>query len=250
MAQILYEELLTQFEETSYPFVDDATLTSTDGFVISKNLFRDALLYPVGGISMPYIYKIITEYRRVQIIIADTGNYSLLTAEFDPFEEPTTLALYDPYLRPGGTLVLSTTGAREISAWPYAELTFTNEATQFVVTNLVNVPDTGVVGIQSTEGEILTDDIWLIGGPGIILQEGSSNDIIVNVVGDPLSKRQRCNNLEDFSTEIYLETINDCGGDIYGNFIFNVVSPSYNATALRIYPQPGGLVITGITPAN
>jgi hypothetical protein len=256
MTRIIFPEFRDEQGDSRYPFSDTATLRSNTGFFIPKNCFVDAHLYPIGGGAGAYLSSISVANDRVTINFSDPSNTNACTGIYRPLDlgenKHVSVALLDSSNRPAGVFVGLVSELRLLSGWPIGTHTFTPAATELVGTAVSPAQEPGVRGLIGPSGELLTDDLWLIGDRGVVLRVLAENTIQVNIVGTPLFKRAECvdsagNSIGDFSPRNYLKTINGCEADEYGNFNLAVKSHNDDGTIrkqiLRIYPDENGLKI-------
>lgn len=242
--RILFPEFINQFEPTKYPFVDDATLTSTEGQAIDKDLFLDASLYPIGATGYIYISEILVQPRNVRITIADQTRVARATGNFDPLFAPSIVTFQDSNDRPAGILLSDTLKLSRFTAWRLASHTFNAVATTFVPSCVIPTPEVGVRGIVTERGDVFTGDFVIVGDNGVVVREESSGCIRIDIVGNPLFRRKLCVPAELFTTPRFVKTINGCGPDKYGNYNITVGNELSEKTILRVYPTTAGLIIT------
>jgi hypothetical protein len=211
-----------------------------------------------GGVGA-YLSAIVVEADRVSINFSDFNRRNTCSAQYRPLElgdnKYVTIALADRYGRPAGVLVGSAAELRLLSGWPVGTHTFAVEATELVASAVTPVTETGVRALLTQSGDVITDDIWLVGDQGVVLRVLPDNIIQINVTGAPLFKRIQCLDengqaIGDFAPRNYLKTINCCPPDKYGNF--NLVVKSHNDDGtprkqiLRIFPEGNGLKIAAV----
>ena len=225
--------------------MDDATLQSTNGEQsIDRDLFEDASLFPVGAtVSFLYIGQIIIETRRVRINILDAARVERCFVEFDPLFAPDLLRCVDQFNRPSGVLVSSTVKLARFTAWGVGEYLFDNTATQFVPSCVIPTPEVGVRGVLTEAGDLFVRDFLIVGDNGVVVREETPGCIRIDVVGNPLFRRQLCEPIELFVPPRFVRTINGCPPDKYGNFNLTVGDHLTDQTVLRVYPTVEGLTV-------
>ncbi len=248
MSEILFPEFRDEQEKTKYPFADSATLTSVDGFSLEVDTFLDASLYPVGGAARTYLSSVTVSTRSVVLTIGEPRNRNLATVEFDPLDPPDILSFSDAYDRPAGVLVSESVRLAIFQSWPEGEHRFNAEATEFVASCVVPMPQDGLRGIATEDGNLLTGDVWLYGENGVVLRGDGDGNIRVDVVGDPLYRRKLCDPLSLFTTPRFIRTINGMPPNESGDFKITVGSHAASDTILRIYPDADGLRIETVGP--
>lgn len=247
--QILFPEFRDQYAATKYPFTDWATLQSQGtSHALDQDLFVDASLYPLGAVGSLYIASITVASRRVTLSIADGTRREKASVVFDPLEPPETLVLTDSWGRPAGILLADGDSLSRFGAWEIGTHSFTAAATTFVPSCFIPTPDNGVRGLLTAEDELFTEDALIVGDNGIVLRQDENDPevIRVDIVGDPLFRRQLCDPISLFRQPTYIRTINGCPGDVNGNFQLTVGDNSNAQTIVRIYKKNGNLVIAAV----
>jgi hypothetical protein len=231
---------------TRYPFADAASLTTVDGLAFARALFLDAAVYPVGGLARAYLSRITVGPREVVVAVGDPGQAVRATAAFDPLAPPADLALADEYGRPAGLLVTDPTELTVFQTWPRTEHRFAPGATEFAAGCVTPLPEVGVRGFMTADGELFAGDVWLVGEDGVVVRrEGDA--VRVDVVGDPLFRRRLCQPAQLFTTPRFVRTINGMRPDERGDFKLTVGRALAADTVLRVYPdEKGGLTIEAV----
>jgi len=245
----LFPEFRDQYAPTRYPFTDTSSLASSNGVVsIDPDIFLDASLYPIGATGQLYISLITIATRAVTIVLSDDSQTEKASVTFDPLLAPAVLRVHDEWQRPAGVLVADSLRLSRFSAWQPGDYTFDPENTVFVPSCVIPTPEIGVRGILTEKGELFTKDILIIGDNGVVVtQEADDPEVIrVDIVGDVLFLRQRCDPIDLFNTPNFIKTINGCPPDEYGNFNLTVGDHFNEETIVRIYPKNGTLRIEAI----
>lgn len=231
-SQIRHPEWRSSLEGTKYPFAPGSTLTNSDGASLPEEGFIDAHLYPIGGkdgiylsqitINSNYIIFYIGDQENSSIASGSVGMSSLLAAPLD--KRGTIIQLSDNYNRPAGILIASAIGIAAFSTLGLGTISFLQAETEFVSTVCMPTPEIGVRGVILEDGSVLpelhTDDLWFVGGDGVILSYELSTaktkcssavstfpTIRVDVVGDPLALRKLCTTAEGYNTPAFIKTI-------------------------------------------
>lgn len=223
MANIRHPEWRDSHDPTKYPFSQTATLQSDTGNVVLEGAFLDAALYPVGGGAELYLSRVVVQPETVTLYIGDPNNATLASGTFDTAAPPAELCLFDVYGRPAGLLVSSSERLALFAAWAVGEHSFISTDTPFVARCCMPVPDVGFRGFELASGEIVTDDIWLVGENGVVLTHeqatapddcsgaGTTSEVIrIDIVGDPLFKRKLCADDGAFETPRFLRQLRCC----------------------------------------
>ncbi len=238
--RIVHPEFRDALVRTKWPFSDNATLISTTGEVIPEGMFLDAVFYPVGNNDSLHLSRITRGARQVVMAISNSAQQEVATASFSVTVTPEIINFYDAYGRHAGAIVADPVRVAALIAWPVTESTFEPSATEWVAACVVPMPEVGVHGLRLEDGTILAGDVWLVGGDGIVLTP-DDNRIRVDLVGDPLFIRRRCQTDADYVTPIILRTINHIPPDNRGDFRFAVAAALRDSSILRIEPVGDGL---------
>lgn len=245
--RVIYPEFRDELEFTRYPFADTATLVSSDtGQVIDHDTFLDASLYPIGSLSQLFISSVVVNAREVTIWFSDIENDNICFGQFDPLVPPDNLDIWDNYGRPAGIMVSDKLRLSRFSAWDSVTHAFNVQATELVASCVIPTPDRGLRGIMTTEGDLVSGDIWLIGDNGVVLRRDGDCIIRVDIVGDPLFVRRLCNPLDLFNTPNFVRTVNGCPPDDYGDYKIEIGNHGDPHTIMRINPVEDGLKIEAI----
>jgi len=237
-------EFRDELRESRYPFGDTATLTSDDGTQLEATVFADASIYPIGAVLPLYLSQLVVSADLISLEIKDSVRRVRCTTRFSPQSPPDQLHLADDYGRPAGVLVLSEDGATSLSSMVPGTYAFASDATTFAARCVIPTPEVGVRGILTEAGELLTGDVWLVGGDGVVIRRGdTASDIRIDIVGDPLFVRSLCEQVALFSPPRFIQTINGCPPDDHGNYELAVADDLCDDTILRIYPTDAGLKI-------
>lgn len=253
MTDYFFPQFRDELELTQYPFVDNATLTTTDGTLILQNdTFLDASLYPIGAAAHVYISSITLGPDYAIITLGDAVSPEIATATFNPLSPPVLLAFADKYERAAGILVSDSLRLSRFTSWPVGTHTFSAAATEFAASCVISMPDPGVRGLATPDGLLYVDDIWIVGDNGVVVREDGEGTLRIDVVGDPLFMRKLCSPINLFNPPLFVTTINSCPPDNLGNFNLIVGANSNAEPVLRIYADTDGLHIdaAGATLSN
>lgn len=247
-ARIIFPNFRDEQSDSKYPFADSATLeTAGDALKFPRNGFIDAALYAIAGRERAYLSGVTVSRSAVSIFVGDEENTNVASAAYAPLSAPESGQLYlqDTYGRPAGMLIATKECLALLAGWPVGPHVFDIEATEFVSSVVFPAREPCVRAIQSDdELNFLTGDVWFIGDAGVVVRQVEEDVIKIDVVGEPLFKRLLCEGTaEDYSPGPYLQTINGCGPDEYGNFNITVVGQETPDTLLRIYPENNQLRI-------
>jgi hypothetical protein len=243
MPEQRFQEFYDEYAATRYPFLDTCLLRADTGQVLDTDLFLDASLYPVGNTLALHIATITVQSRLVVISIADSKKVVVATTSFDPFGGVAELAVVDIYGRPAGVIVSDAARLSRFSSWVEGTHTFTVTAAVFVPSCIIPTPATGVRGIGTSQGDVLTDAVVLVGGPGVVLRAVGDAGIRIDIIGDPLYRRRLCEVASAFQTPLFVQTINNCPPDQHGNISITVGNHLTDKTILRLNQSADGLII-------
>lgn len=228
-------EWRSEMADSRYPFEDDSKLVSADGAVTLPNEFLlDA---------------------SVCASFDDVGLYSL-TVPADR-AEPVTLTFAPPaadrfvsaVLAPGvelgdlyenesavGVLVMAADWAYAASGWAPGVHRFDHRKNRLVPAVVHTGPTIGVEGLV-VDGETVSGEVWLIADDGLVLRADGDGRVRVDVTGDPLFRRRKCEPDEAFVTPLFARTVNGYPPDAYGGFAVTALPGS----PLRVYTTGGEL---------
>lgn len=239
-SQVRHPEWRSSLDDTKYPFSPVVSLQNAAGTVIPPDVFIDAHLYPIGGVDGTYLSKVVVSSGHITLHIGDDGSESIATAEIitNKLEQYVStsgdaiIQLKDVYQRPAGVLVSTAIRLAIFAGFGEGEHTFTKAQTEFLATVCMPTPEIGVRGVILPDGSVITGDVWLVGGPGVILSyldtevAGNCNaasveypTIRVDAVGDPLFLRRLCEienpnpDADLFLTPKFIKTINVVNAD-------------------------------------
>lgn len=244
--RIIFPQFRDEQTDSRYPFVDKASLTSTeDRLEIGRDTFIDAAIYAIGGYARAYISSISVSASEIVITIGDENNRNRATARWVPTNPPENgvLDVLDSYGRPAGMLLSAPLLLSRFAAWPARTHTFRQETTELVNTVVIPAKEPGVRGLLPETGPLMTGDVWLIGDRGVVVRQDGDGVIRIDMVGSPLFLRELCDDLNKFTPKTYVKTINGCVPDEYGNFTLTATGHNAADTVLRIYPSDGNLKI-------
>jgi hypothetical protein len=245
--RIFVPEWQDDLKDSRYPFTDSSSLESPEGVSIDKDMFVDAVLYPIGYSAPIYLRTIAAEARLVTFTISDATNTMVVTGAVDPFGTDDDIVLTDNYGRPAGLLVCGPDNIARLQAWPLGTYNFDSNA-EFVASVVIPMPESHLSGFILPDGTMMTGDVWFVGENGVVVRYDSDDDAIrFDMVGDPLFKRALCSNPEAanplFITPNFLRTINGLRPDEHGNFFLTVNNKLAGDSILRIYPDATNNVV-------
>jgi len=243
--RILYPEFRDELEFTNYPFADGASLRGTI-HTIEKDTFLDATLHPIGGQHRQYISEIEINPRRITFRISDRFNSNICHAVMNPLDPPEILKFVDEYDRPAGIMVSTPLKLTRFTTWELGVHQFQRGDTELVASCVIPTPEPGVRGIMLESGELFTGDIWIVGENGAVVRDDGDGNIRVDLVGEPLFNRVLCEPLELFEPPMFIETINGCPPNEYGEWHIAIGDHEAPETIVRLYPTNDGLRIEGI----
>jgi hypothetical protein len=246
--QIIYPEWRNGNERIKYPFVDSATLTAESGDVLEPDLLLDARLYPIGGQAGLYISSISLDASGMTFHIGDDAIRSRATGFIDfNLPIPDEVPVYDSYERPAGILVSTSERFSLLrNQLPTGETVFSRKATEFVSSCAIPMPQVCLRGLVLNDGSFLTEDVYLVGDNGVVL-EFDGDAIVIDLVGDPYASVKVCEE-ETGNPQTYcgLKTINGIPPDENGEFTFtagaNTVAGGTLDNIIRISQETDGVL--------
>ena len=252
--RVLFTEWRDDNDRAKYPFAIDASLTNGD-VSIPTTVFLDARLYTPGGGPLQYISKIQITSDFITITISDelAGDVASSVVRIsDIASQPVeVLEVRDLYGRGCGVLVTDPTRLGLLTSLPNGEHVFQPSQTKFASAVIVPMQTTGVRGVI-VNGEMLGDELWFVGGFGVVLTHEVDpttklNRIIVNIVGEPLSRRVLCDSTEvGFTPPTPVEAIVVNGHEVFpdefGDFKIGVCGIDVDDTVLRVTPSSNSIV--------
>jgi hypothetical protein len=248
MPEIMFPEWRDDNTASKYPFSDRASLKTVAGLSFEPDLFLDAAIYPIGGRERQYLSRIRVTSRLVTIVTGDPKTAELATTTFDPLAPPDILTLADAFGRPAGVLVSDAERLAVFQTWPLQEHKFDPTATEFAASCVTPMPQIGVRGFMTPDGELFTGDVWIVGEDGVVVRQGENADEIrIDIVGDPLFRRRLCQPVQLFTTPRFIQTINGMKPDELGDFKITVGRTLASDTVLRVYADTkGGITIEAV----
>jgi hypothetical protein len=240
--EILFAEWRNQHERVNYPFADAATMKNADGATIDPNLFLDARLYPVGGDETLYLRRVevTEEYARFHLAVGDTeiayGHLDLLAVPANG-EVP----VYDTYGRPAGVFVSTQDRLTAVPGLFSGETIFPEEASHFAPSVVVPMPDVGVRGFVTDDGDMIFGPAILVGEQGIVLSV-ESGVIRVDALGNPFAKHEDCQDQDPLSPYCPVKTINGISPDENGDFKLSIGGNSALDNIFRIVQLTPGVL--------
>ena len=266
---ILHPAWRDEFEATTYPFGDWATLTSSTGVFIPEGTFLDAAIYPVGGGSKLRLSKVVVEQQAITIYVGNTSKEELCSGTIDLLSPVNEIRLEDTYGRPAGLLVSEEERLAIFQTWPIGTHRFTFAQAGFCSFVCIPIVEDHLLGFELDDGSIVSGDVWLVGGDGVILSyeenEIARDDcdtadavdplesrIKVNIVGDPLFRQRLCSTgsitprfLKKLTFKVGC-TSNALTPNTHGRVKMMTGRPDAELTILRIHGSGGTLNIGAV----
>ena len=232
-----------------YPFATYATLANDEVF-IPDDAFVDAKLYPVGGDETLYLASVARSGNSAIFTVGTAANPALASGTYNSGSPVRVIKLSDGDGRSAGILLTTPEAMLPIIGWAEGSYTFTQDQTQFTASVIAPIGGDGVKSIRGgTNGTKYTDNVWLVGGRGVVLDATNPEEgdpvITVHAVGEPLYRRAVCE-VAGFDKPCLLKTINELPADEFGNFQLGVCGVDANRSVFRIEPIDNGLTIKTI----
>lgn len=238
--RILFPQFREEQSDSKYPFSDDATLrVPGSSLTIARDAFIDASLHPIGARGQMYISGISVTPFEITITLGDGGNTKRCTTKFDPATPPNNgvLELTDEYGRPAGMLLSTPLALSAFGGWPAGAYQLRATDSGFVSSVVIPATEPGVRAIRPDTKEFITGDMWLIGNRGVVVRKEGEHVIRIDIVGEPLFKRYLCAPQDKFNPPTFVQTINGCGPDEFGNFLLTATNHQVGDPVLRVYPD-------------
>ena len=261
-ARILFPQFRDEQSASKYPFADTASLTADTGAKLDPDLFVDVSLFGVNVGPRVYLSSITVTPQDLVFTVGDVKTTNAASGRCSAVSPPDNgvVALDDEYGRPAGMLLalaaerdpggtlLAPTSLTKLSAFPRGTHNFTLADAEFVATTVIPAAEPGVRGLSIDNVGLYTGDVWLVGKNGIVLRAKTAHTIRVDIISEPLFKRAACAPQTEFIGKNYLQTLNNCGPDQYGNFTFTADAGIVDRPNVRIYPTGNSLVFSTIGP--
>ena len=249
MSELRYPEWRNENDHGKYPFAMSASLAN-EQVLIPENLFADARLYPIGGGQDQFLSQITKTDTEVIFYVSDTTSGILATGTYN-IASPSdrgVVGLLDLYGRAAGAFVTDPNRMLPLIGWISGDYVFTSDQTPFV--NGVITPMPRNIGLRSirvddTSFTCVNNDIFIIGGRGVILEcarEGTDIVITAHAMGEPLYKQLLCAGLV-YDNPCRLKTINGVRPDNYGNFQIVPCSLETDKSPIRVIAIENGIQI-------
>lgn len=244
MPEIVYTEWRNENEQVNYPFADNATLENSEGVKIDPTLFLDARLYPIGGDETLYLRRVVVEEELARFYLA-VGDTEIAYGNLDLIVVPSNgeVPVLDTYGRPAGVLVSTSDKLTAVPGLFGSETVFPEAATHFAPSVVVPMPDIGVRGFLTDDGDMIFGPAILVGEQGIVLS-ADGNVIRVDALGNPFAKHEDCEGQDPLPVYCPIKTINGISPDENGDFKLTIGGNSAVDNLFRIVQlQPGVLAI-------
>ena len=166
----------------------------------------------------------------------------MATASLTTLTTGQVLSFYDKYKRPAGML-LTGNGLITLAGWGTSNYTFQPKATTLSGAILTCLPEPGLRGLVLETGECFTGDVWIVGGPGVLVREDTDGSVRVDIIGDPLYKQVSCQETGGELNTPMLLTLNELPADKTGGIHLQVGTNYTSQPALRLNASTGQLTI-------
>jgi hypothetical protein len=161
-------------EDRYFPFADDVTLISEESIRISPQVFLDAVLYPIDLEGLLYVKQI--DAANAAIILADSATLQeKCRADITTSE---VLQFVDDLGRHAGKIVKGPQFELLVG-----EYTFAPAATTFAPSIVFPQNQCGLRGILLEDGTLMTGDVGLEAGAGMVLRIENGTAIAIHAVG-------------------------------------------------------------------
>lgn len=240
MPRVLFEEFRDQYENTRYPFMDTALMTdSNEGITIPDNIFLDAgFCFPEG---FPYLSSIEVNNTSALFTITSGSDTAECRMGFDSI--PNILRFRTSRGKYIGCMVSEKGRLAWFAALPVGTYLFYPEHTSFATRCNIRSGALGVASLGVDETSLI-GDVWLVGGNGVFLRNVDGK-IEIDILGEVLYKRKKCNDPDSFETPKYLKSINGVFPDEHGNIQVGFYTEDRKST-IRFITRESGIEIKRI----
>jgi len=158
MTTVFYNEFYNENSQRNYPFDDQATMTSTEEYILRSDVIIDGMIYALDAVGVPYLSKIDMSEMCIQI---SDDNGVILTGDIT---DNNSVILYDIYDRQMGIITLGVARTILQGGKIYE---FTTNATRFATTCWFPLSQIGVQGFLLEDGSLITGDVMFEGRNGM-----------------------------------------------------------------------------------
>lgn len=254
MAKVTGRQWRDEQDASNYPFEDGLTLTNDSGVSLPPGLFLDAIIYPPGIGGRPRLSRLVVANSSVTVVIGDENTAELCSGEIDLLNIGDLIPLRDTAGRDSGVLVSDSLRLSSLQSLLNGTHDFTVEQTGLVPSVTASAPAEGVQGLRLPDGSVITGEVWLVGGEGVIFEVENVTDqaeaatlIRAHAVGDPLFKKAACAE-ETYETPRFLRRLvvqkggisHYLGPNDFGDIPITVGSNLAADTVLRVEGIAGG----------
>jgi len=262
--RVLFPAWRRENEPTKYPFSPRARLVNEAGLAVTEGTFLDASLFPVGAAGPLYLSKAVVTHETAVLSVGDAADPARCTGTVRLVSPAADVVLSDAVGRPAGLLVSEPARLAVLQSWGVGTHEFAPGDTEFCATCCVPTPEVGLRGVLLDSGELLTGDVWLVGGDGVVLRgeavtvpgpcgtQVPVTVVRVDVVGDPLFRRRLCQPRDLFATPNPVRSVLVVGPDgaefavtpdERGNLQLTGGNNLAEDTVLRLYTTPAGVKV-------
>lgn len=218
-----------EMADSRYPFEDDSKLVSADGAVTIPNDFLlDASV--CASFDEVGLYSVTVPVDRSDPLVV-----TFAPPAADRFASATLAAgaaLADLYENESavGVLVLADDWSYTAAGWAPGTHRFDHRKNRLVPAVVRTGPTVGVEGLV-VDGETVSGEVWLVADDGLVLSPDGDGRVRLDVIGDPLFRRRKCEPDDAFVTPLFARTINGQPPDAFGGFTVTALPGS----PLRVY---------------
>lgn len=192
-----YAEYGEDFLGSKYPFADQATLTNGQ-MVWPKDVLIDAIIHIPDAGPRFYISEVRISSTELKIWVGDASRPRLASGSLSRSDLQEDMELQTERRSSAGLLIASPQGWQSLLAWPLGVHTFKLTQTELCAAVCWPLPNSGVNGIVLDDGSLVANEVWLVGGDGVVLEVQDRLSwkppynqvpvIRVHAWGDPLSR--------------------------------------------------------------
>lgn len=258
MAETYYPQWRDENAFIGYPFQDSATLIDTGGRLrLTNDWLVDAAIYSAIAIGYVYISRIRVEGNKAFVHLEDSLQQSLGVGEVDRLSS-NPIAVRNAENQAVAALVPGESANLVIFSVGDGEFFFTEDATTFVESCVLQAPQETLAGFTAGDSAIVSSNLFFVGEHGVQLTVEETTEVDVNgravpvqlirahAVGDPQTIIRQCDDPVRQPTQFVREVVfqygdftHICTPDRLGNILLLAESQTVVDTVLRINNQPG-----------
>jgi hypothetical protein len=196
MMKVFHPEFRDEYQQSNYPFGDACSLLSTGGKSLGQSTFVDASIHPLGVQNAVYLSSVVISGNIAYFYLSEVDNAVVAYGSTNVLTPDNVINLLDAYGRPAGVLVGTSTSLAVFQTWDIGTYEFESDATEFIPSTVLPMPDIGVRSILTEDDDVFLGDVWLVGKDGVVLRE-DNGAIRVDIVRVPRKLRGKALRKDD-----------------------------------------------------